>query len=108
MEMRRHSAHALPPPHLLQTVPSDVIADALALLEDDDVDFIKLARVIESHPGMSALIIRTANSVTIGNPQPLQSIRHAMAFLGIRGLREALRHAEQNEFIKIDDRRFHG
>ncbi len=90
MGMRNHSAHQIPAPHLLLNVPQETLDGVLRLLDDDDVDFVKLARSIEAHAALAAIIIREVNSVTVGNHQPIESIRHAIALLGLRRIRESL------------------
>ena len=97
MELRKHQKHELAAPHLLQNVAPTDIAAVLAILEDEDADFTKLAKLIQNRPAIATVIIRAVNAVLNGNQQPVQSLKHALSYLGLERTRQTLRSLQQTQ-----------
>jgi putative nucleotidyltransferase with HDIG domain len=66
------------------TVPSApaVLLEILALLEDEDGELHRLSAAIERDVGLTARILRTANSSFFGQSRTVSSIERAMVVLG--------------------------
>ncbi len=108
MELRKHQKHELAAPHLLQNVsPSDISA-VLDILDDEEADFSKLANLIQNRPAIATVIIRAVNAVLNGNQQPVQSLKHALSYLGLERTRQTLRALQQtqNQFAAPDEQTF--
>jgi len=103
MELRRHSSHQIPAPHLLQSVPEEDVATILERLEDDDLSFHEFSRSLVPHPAIAAAIIRAVNSVSLGNQQPVQSLRHALTLLGLNRTRSVLQELSQERYSTVGD-----
>jgi HD-like signal output (HDOD) protein len=68
---------------------SPVLNRLIASLAHEDVSFAKLADLIEKDTVLAGNILRLVNSALYGLPGTINSIRHAVALLGITKLRNA-------------------
>jgi HD-like signal output (HDOD) protein len=73
----------------LPTLPAAASA-ALGIARDPDADIDKLARVIQTDVGLSARVLRAANSVTVGRRAPARRLNDAILTLGLRHTCELL------------------
>lgn len=72
--------------HQLPTMPV-VIQEVLASFNDDSVDSATLAHKIERDQGLSARVLRVANSSFYGLPRRIGSIQDAIVVMGFSGVR---------------------
>lgn len=105
MERRKDTAHELPAPHFpLQIAPQDA-QQLLVLAGQDDVDFEKLATAMDAYGLIAGIMIRAANSVSLGAVQQVRSLRHALAILGLQRIRTMLSdlttQPSQNERARV-------
>ena len=63
------------------------IPKLLQLSDREDVALSELEPIIDRNPGLSANVLRLANSAYMGAEQPIFSIPHAIAVLGLRSVR---------------------
>ena len=57
------------------------VRKAGALLDDSDVDFRKLARIIEHDPGLTANLLKVVNASAIARKRPILTARDALTWL---------------------------
>lgn len=71
------------------TVPSapTVLFQILRLLEDDDGDLHQLFAAIESDPGLTGRVLRTANGAFFGQSRTVRTVQHAVTVLGVAMVR---------------------
>ncbi|MCC6847488.1 MAG: HDOD domain-containing protein [Deltaproteobacteria bacterium] len=67
----------------LPTLPAAASA-ALGLARDPEADVDKLCRVIQTDVGLSARVLRVANSVALGRRNPARKLQEAVITLGLR------------------------
>ncbi len=60
------------------------VGKSLALLGDPDVDLSEMARAIELDPGLTANILRLANSSALGSMRSIGTVREALVRLGAK------------------------
>src|ERR1051326_7517991 len=65
---------------------SPIALRLMALVADENVSFKEVAKLIALDPSLSGETLRLANSSLYGRRQPVQSILHAIAMVGIHGL----------------------
>jgi HD-like signal output (HDOD) protein len=89
------------------------IPKLLQLSDREDVALSQLEPIIDRNPGLSANVLRLANSAYMGAQQPIFSISHAIAVLGLRTVRSialsALHHIlsrQPKSVIGFDGRHF--
>lgn len=63
------------------------IPKLIQLSDREDVALSQLEPIIDRNPGLSANVLRLANSAYTGAEQPIFSIAHAIAVLGLRAVR---------------------
>jgi putative nucleotidyltransferase with HDIG domain len=68
---------------LIPSMPAAAI-EAIALLQDPDVDIGKLMQTIEYDPGLTSNLLRLANSAYYGGAQTISSLRDAIVRLGTK------------------------
>ncbi len=68
--------------HMVPSLPAAAI-EAARIVQDPDVDFNALARVIEFDPGLTADVLRMANSAYYGGAGTIDSVKHAVVRMGI-------------------------
>lgn len=66
----------------VQALPS-AVADVVAMIQDPQSDLADMARVIEYEPGLTANVLRLANSAYFGAQRQIHSLREAVVRLGI-------------------------
>jgi HD-like signal output (HDOD) protein len=91
MEHRNDPAHEIQPPHFSTQVSREDVQALLELVQDDDVSFDNVVKGLENRGLISATLIRTANSIGVGSTHQARSLKHALAILGLRRIREILR-----------------
>jgi HD-like signal output (HDOD) protein len=91
MEHRNHSAHDIPAPHFSTQPSREDLQELLELVQTDEVDFDDIVQKLENRGLISATLIRTANSIGVGSIHQARSLKHALAILGLRRIREVLR-----------------
>ncbi len=67
----------------LPTLPAAASA-ALALARDPEADVDKLCRVIQTDVGLSARVLRVANSAALGRRNPARKLQEAVITIGLR------------------------
>ena len=75
---------------------------ALALLQEEEVDYNELERVIKSDPGIAANFLKIANSPAIGVHQKITSLLQAFTFLGVDQIRFILLASVSKEYFNKD------
>lgn len=102
MERRHDVPHGIPAPHSSPVSRADVQA-VLQVLQDEDVDYDTIAAALEGRPGIASLLQRLASSIGLGAGQPVRSMRHALAILGLQRIRSTVaslsRGAEDRERV---------
>ncbi len=83
--MRFDQQHATRPPH--QILPQDVIGKLWEALSTDEADLRDAAAIVESCPPLAEALLESVNRAAHGMLQPIASVRHAVAMLGVRKLR---------------------
>ncbi len=84
--MERTAAHA---EIELPALPT-VVAHALALLGDQNVDLGQLADVLGRDPGLAARLLRLANSAALGGARRFTRLRDAVARIGLKHVRSTV------------------
>ncbi|WP_437187493.1 HDOD domain-containing protein [Planctomicrobium sp. SH668] len=92
METLRHNGHAPTRPHFSPRPPLDDLHAMLEIVQEDDVDFYRLAAVMERSPLLSTTIIRAANSVEHGSTRQVKTMRHALILIGLVRIRAILQN----------------
>lgn len=89
------------------------IPKLLQLSDREDIALSQLEPIIDRNPGLSANVLRLANSAYMGAQQPIFSIGHAIAVLGLKTVRSialsALHHVlsrQPKSIIGFDGRHF--
>src|SRR5436189_2658061 len=67
----------------LPTLPAAASA-ALAMARDPEADVDKLCRVIQTDLGLSARVLRVANSAALGRRNPARKLQEAVITIGLR------------------------
>lgn len=60
------------------------------LIADENVDFAKVAAIIQSDPALTADLLRLVNSAQYMLPKKVSSITNALSLIGIRGIKNLL------------------
>lgn len=90
MTLRHDAPHPVAPPHFsTQPDPADVRA-LLRLASDDEVSFAKLGDALAEQGAVAFAFLRAASSIGEGAGQPIRSVRHALALLGLQRTRMLL------------------
>lgn len=68
----------------LETLPSlpRVVSDMLRLLAEDDYNMSELMGLVQQDPGLTARVLKLANSAFFGRPREIDSLQQAMVVLG--------------------------
>ncbi len=66
---------------------SPLLTKLIALLADPDCDVYDLSSIVEKDPVLSAQVLQRANSAWFGRMQPVSSVHHAIALLGVGSMR---------------------
>lgn len=90
MATRHDPSQPVGAPHFSPVPSLEEVESLIRLASDSEVDFADLACELESRPGISSLIHRTANSVGMGTVREVRSLRHALAILGLQRVRAIL------------------
>ena len=56
----------------------------MALLEQKDIAIDEIAKVLRYDPGLTANVLKLANSAYFGIPSKIGSLKHAVMFLGLK------------------------
>ena len=103
MERRHDAAHGQLAPHLFSKLKADDLRSLSRLAYDDDVSYEMLVEVLQFHPLVGSVLRRAASSIGVGAGQPIRSMRHALAILGLARIRATLDqlvvNAEENSRI---------
>jgi len=66
------------------------VLELLARIHDPNVDLRDVTRIVEHEPTLAYRLLRAVNSAMFGLPRKIESIRHAIAMLGIERVRDCL------------------
>lgn len=93
MNLTPHDGAALQIEDLLEgdvrlASPPEIFARLRHLLEEPDSTTGMLAEVIEHDPGLSARLLRLANSAFYALPHPVENIAEAVSIIGIRDMQD--------------------
>ena len=81
---------------------SPMTTQLLARLARSNCDVIELTSVVEKDAVLSAQILRLANSAVFGRSQPINSVKHAIAMVGVGAMRKfALGASISNLFARF-------
>jgi HD-like signal output (HDOD) protein len=58
----------------------------LALINDPDINVTQIERILRQDPGLTANLLRLANSAYFGIPSKIGSVRQAVLLLGLKRL----------------------
>ncbi|WP_437204115.1 HDOD domain-containing protein [Planctomicrobium sp. SH664] len=94
MTIRRDAAHRQAAPHFDVRPALQDLDELLAFTTDDDVSFARLERELGSRPLIAAHLMRSATSAGLGAYE-VRSLRHALALLGMKRIRETLRQLQE-------------
>lgn len=83
----------------LPSVPT-IAARVIALSEDPNASGDDLREVLERDPGLAARILKVANSSLFGFPRRIETLRHAIALLGFRSVKNLALGASMKEVFK--------
>ncbi len=64
-----------------------IVAYVLDLSADDDLSVVALAHALEADPGMTAKVLRVANSAYYAPPERVYTVRDAIQFIGFEAVR---------------------
>lgn len=90
MELRKETSHDLIGPHFPVFPTVEEVADLLAMAGDETIRLQQIARAIEGRPMIAAAVMRTVNAASLGTTRPIQSVRHALAMMGMERTRTIL------------------
>lgn len=68
----------------------DVATRVLAMARDEDTGVADLARAVSRDPGLTASVLRAANSAALGGAREVQSLPDAILRLGVRYVRDVV------------------
>ena len=68
----------------------DVATRVLAMARDEDTGVADLARAVSRDPGLTASVLRAANSAALGGSREVQSLPDAILRLGVRYVRDVV------------------
>ena len=83
----------------LPSVPA-IAATVIALVEDPNASAEDLRAVIERDPALAARILKVANSSLFGFSRRIETLRHAIALLGFRTVKNLVLGASMKEVFK--------
>lgn len=83
----------------LPSVPA-IAATVIALVEDPNASADDLRAVIERDPALAARILKVANSSLFGFSRRIETLRHAIALLGFRTVKNLVLGASMKEVFK--------
>jgi len=74
----------------LESLPSlpRVVTDMLRLLAEDDYSMSQLMQLVQQDTGLTARVLKLANSALYGRPRQIESLQQAMVVLGARELQQ--------------------
>lgn len=99
MALRKDEAQGLNPPHF-QPLPSlREVQSLIDLLRNEEVDFELLSAEFAGCPGIEPLMLQAANAVGVGMVREINSLRHAVAILGLNRVR-AILFAVQDDVLR--------
>lgn len=85
----------------LPAIPA-IVQQVLGLVQDPDFEFSKLITTVKLDPGITAHVLRMANSPFYGLRQKISSLDQALALLGTRNLVEIVLSAQVVKFYQVD------
>jgi len=76
----------------VESMPSmpPMVMEAMRLLQNPSADMAQLVRAVEYDPGLTANVLRLANSGLFGRPRSVHSVRDAIVRLGTRNIFQLL------------------
>ena len=80
--------HSIPVPHSLPH--HRIVNTLLDLTSRHDLDYSRFCEIAEGEPWIASRIMRDARSILAGRENGIESLRHALAFIGLRRAQEML------------------
>jgi diguanylate cyclase (GGDEF)-like protein len=84
-------------------VPPGVVARVVRAAADPDVKISELASILDKDAVLSAQVLKTVNSATFGLRSKVASVERAIAFLGIRALRNLVLSVGVRDLVPAND-----
>ncbi len=77
-----------------------VVTELLRLVEDPEVTQAKVARLVESDPGLATDTLTIANSPLFGFTSTIQTVSHAVGLLGIERVKRMATTVSLHHYLK--------
>lgn len=81
--MEKSQGFSLPPKVTLPSLPR-AVTSFMQACEAPDADIVQLAKILETDAGLTAALLRMLNSSKFGLRNPINTVRHAIATLGLK------------------------
>jgi len=85
---RFDDAHSIPVPHVLPSLRE--LNPLLEMADYEELDFGTFCGLVENQPLISSQIMRAARAIGAGRENGIQSLRHAVAIIGLRRVHDIL------------------
>ena len=86
--LRFDDQHSIPAPHALPT--QRVLQALIELTGSDDLDYARFCEAVKAETVITGKIMRAARAIGAGRANGIDELRHAIAILGLRHVREIL------------------